>query len=232
VSRAPVLVGCAHGTRGAAGRRTVADVLLAVRAERPGLDVEAAFVDVQAPAVADVVARLAAAGRRSVVVPLLLSPGYHVNVDIARAVSPVAGAVAADPLGPDDRLAELLAERLRDAGAGPRDGVVLAAAGSSDPASAAATGRAVALLQERWEGAVVAGYGASAAPSVAQAVSELRSAGVARVAVAAYLLAPGHFHDCLARAGADVVTDPLCGPGAPDDRVVRIVLDRYDAAGA
>lgn len=230
MSAPPVLVGCAHGTRGPAGRRTVADVLLAVQAERPGLQVEAAFVDVQPPTVADVVTRLAHGGRRPVVVPLLLSAGYHVNVDVARAVSAVLGAVAADPLGPDHRLADLLVERLVAAGARRDDGVVLAAAGSSDPASAAATGRAVTLLQERWTGPVLAGYGASAAPSVPEAVSRLRAAGVARVAVAAYLLAPGHFHDRLTGAGGDVLTPALCAPGAPDPRVVQIVLDRYDAA--
>ena len=44
--------------------------------------------------------------------------------------------------------------------------------------------------------------------------------------VAAYLLAPGHFHDKLAGAGADLVTAPLL----PDDRIAAVLLDRYDAA--
>ena len=48
-----------------------------------------------------------------------------------------------------------------------------------------------------------------------------------RVVVAAYLLAPGHFHDKLAGAGADSVTAPLL----PDDRIAAVLLDRYDAAG-
>jgi hypothetical protein len=46
------------------------------------------------------------------------------------------------------------------------------------------------------------------------------------VVVAAYLLAPGHFADRLAGAGADAVTGPLL----PDDRVAAVLLDRYDAA--
>lgn len=223
-------MGCAHGTRGAAGRRTVAELLLAVRERRLDVDVEAAFVDVQPPTVADVVARLADRGRDCVVVPLLLSAGYHVHVDVAAAVAPVPGAVAAAPLGPDPRLADLLAERLDAAGARAGDGVVLAAAGSSDPRSAAATQEVAGLLAERWDGPVVAGYGASAEPSVADAVAALRAGGARRVAVAAYLLAPGHFHDRLGDAGADAVTAPLCLPGAPDARVVDVVLDRYAAA--
>lgn len=226
----PVLVGCAHGTGDPAGRRTVADVLLAVGERRPEIPVEPAFVDVQAPSVADVVARCAAQGRPCVVVPLLLSAGYHVHVDVAAAVRGVPSAAAAAPLGPDPRLADLLAERLAQAGARSGDGVVLASAGSSDARAAAATQEAAALLRERRDGPVVVGYGASAKPSVAAAVAALRADGVPRVAVAAYLLAPGHFHDLLATAGADVVTDPLCLPGAPDPRVVDVVLDRYDSA--
>jgi hypothetical protein len=46
------------------------------------------------------------------------------------------------------------------------------------------------------------------------------------VVVASYLLAPGHFHDKLAGAGADVVTAPLL----PDERIAAVLLDRYDAA--
>jgi hypothetical protein len=46
------------------------------------------------------------------------------------------------------------------------------------------------------------------------------------VVLAAYLLAPGHFHDKLALAGADAVTAPLL----PDDRIAAVLLDRYDAA--
>ena len=44
--------------------------------------------------------------------------------------------------------------------------------------------------------------------------------------VAAYLLAPGHFHDKLQGAGADCVTAPLL----PDERIAAVLLDRYDAA--
>ena len=59
---------------------------------------------------------------------------------------------------------------------------------------------------------------------VATARADLPPGG--RVVVASYLLAPGYFHDRVLEAGADVVTDPL----APDDRLVQIVLDRYDEA--
>ena len=228
---APVLVACAHGTRSPAGRRLVAELALAARSLRPGLTTAAAFVDVQPPTVVDVVAGLSAAGRPAVVVPLLLSGGYHVHVDIAGAVAAAPGTVAARPLGPDPRLVEVLHDRLVAAGADPRDpltAVVLAAAGSSDPRAVADVEDTADLLQPRWAGPVTTGYGSAAVPTVADAVTAARRAGAERVVVAAYLLAPGHFHDKLARAGADLVTAPLL----PDDRIAALLLDRYDAGRA
>jgi hypothetical protein len=61
---------------------------------------------------------------------------------------------------------------------------------------------------------------------VPEAVAEARRAGARRVVLAAYLLAPGHFHDKLTAAGADAVTAPLL----PDERIAAVLLDRYDAA--
>ncbi len=223
-----VLIACAHGTRNPAGRRLIAELALAARRLRPDLQTTAAFVDVQPPTVADVVAGVVAEGRRAVVVPLLLSGGYHVHVDIARAVEGRDGAVAARPLGPDERLVHVLADRLRSAGADPRDpltAVVLAAAGSSDPRSVADVENTADLLQRTWAGPVTTGYGSAAQPSLPDAVAAARRGGAERVVLASYLLAPGHFHDKLSGAGADLVTAPLL----PDERIAAVLLDRYDA---
>jgi sirohydrochlorin ferrochelatase len=225
----PVLVACAHGTRNPTGRRLIAALALAARRLRPGLTTTAAFVDVQPPTVADVVAELSAAGRPAVVVPLLLSGGYHVHVDIAGAVARAPGTVAARPLGPDPRLADVLHDRLVQAGADPNHpltAVVVAAAGSSDVRAVADVETTADLLQGTWAGPVTTGYGSAAAPTVPDAVAAARRAGAERVVVASYLLAPGHFHDKLAGAGADLVTAPLL----PDDRIAAVLLDRYDSA--
>jgi sirohydrochlorin ferrochelatase len=228
---APVLIACAHGTRNPTGRRLIAELALAARNLRPGLVTTAAFVDVQPPTVVDVVASLSAQGRAAVVVPLLLSGGYHVHVDIAGAVAEHPAAVAARPLGPDPRLVAVLAQRLVEAGADPGDpltAVVLAAAGSSDPRSVADVEDTADLLQREWAGAVTTGYGSAAQPKVTDAVRAARRGGAERVVLASYLLAPGHFHDKLAGAGADLVTAPLL----PDERIAAVLLDRYDAAVA
>ena len=229
MTSSPVLVACAHGTRNPTGRRLIAELALAARTLRPGLQTTAAFVDVQPPTVVDVVRGLADAGTPAVVVPLLLSGGYHVHVDIAGAVADHPSALAARPLGPDRRLAEVLTDRLVAAGADRRDpatAVVLAAAGSSDSRSVADVQGTADLLQRDWAGPVTTGYGSAARPTVPDAVASARRAGAQRVVVAAYLLAPGHFHDRLQGAGADCVTAPLL----PDERIAAVLLDRYDAA--
>jgi len=226
---APVLVGCSHGTDSVAGRAAIASILVDVADARPELDVREAFVDVQHPEVDDVVGGAVEAAP-VVVVPLLLSVGFHVKVDVARAVDR-AGAAAARPLGPDPRLVDILVERLAEAGLGDADAVVLAAAGSTDPAAAAAVREVVAALGRRLRRAVTVGYGAGAEPRVPAAVDAARArvAPDGRVVVASYLLAPGYFLDRVHEAGADVVTAAL----APDPRLAQIVLDRYDElAGA
>jgi hypothetical protein len=48
------------------------------------------------------------------------------------------------------------------------------------------------------------------------------------VIIASYLLAHGFFHDQLAKAKADVVTEPLL----PSRLMAEVALDRYDAAVA
>ncbi len=222
----PVLVGCSHGTDSAAGRAAIASILDGVRRARPDLDVREAFVDVQRPEVADVVRDALADAGAAVVVPLLLSAGFHVHVDIAAAVEPP-GAAASGALGPDRRLVDILVDRLAAAGAGPGDTVVLAAAGSSDVRAAHAVEEVARHLRSAWpHGAVVVGYGAGAEPSVPDAVTAARADGAGRVVIASYLLAPGFFHDRLLAAGADVVTEPL----APDDRLTDVVVDRYRSA--
>jgi sirohydrochlorin ferrochelatase len=238
----PIMIACAHGTSSSHGAAEVNALRAAIAELRPGLDVREAYVDVQQPDLVDVVAGLPE-GEPAVVVPLLLSVGYHVKVDIARAVKSRPGSTAAAPLGPDPRLAQLLDQRLREAGTTDNDVIVLAAAGSSNPNAAVSVEELLGQLRELRSNRMVAAYGASAQPSVPDAVVMLReelaggagageSAGAVdvggRVVIASYLLAPGFFHDQLGKAGADVITEPLL----PSRVLAEIALDRYDAAVA
>ncbi|HEU5241235.1 MAG TPA: CbiX/SirB N-terminal domain-containing protein, partial [Ornithinibacter sp.] len=138
------LVLCAHGTRDPLGRDTVRAVVAAVAARLPEVAVLEAYVDVHGPEVAEVVAGLPKGERvAGVVVPLLVAAGYHVHVDIAQAVAGRPDVVATPALGPDDRLVEIVLDRLRTGGVDRGCAVVLAPAGSSD-ARAQADSAAVA----------------------------------------------------------------------------------------
>jgi sirohydrochlorin ferrochelatase len=200
---------------------------LAIAKARPEIEVRAAHVDVHKPALNDVVQRFAAQGRSIVVVPLLLSTGFHVRVDIARAVESAGGlAVAAGALGPDPVLVRVLQERLAESGAGPDDPVVLAAAGSSDPRAGADVDQIVAALAAARGGAPVSvGFLASAQPTIGDAVARARHDHPGRpIAIATYLLAPGHFSGRLDAAGADRVAAPL----APHPDLAALALTRFD----
>jgi sirohydrochlorin ferrochelatase len=213
--RRPALVMVAHGTRSRAGQAQIRELAGAVAARRPGLDVRLAYVDVQRPALADAMAGIDGA---AVTVPLLLTSGYHVRVDIPSGLAGT-GAVASAPIGPDLRLVDLLTRGIR--AAGPADAVVLAAAGSTDRrARSEVEAVAHALPVPAW-----VGYASATGPRVPDVVRSLRAAGARRVVVAAYLLVDGLFYRSLCRAGADAVTPPLVS--CPD--IADLVLARYDA---
>jgi sirohydrochlorin ferrochelatase len=226
-------VACSHGTADAEGTAAVTRLVDAVRGAADVPVVEA-YVDVHGPYVRDVVAEH---GGDVVVVPLLLAAGFHVRVDIAEAVAPWPAAVTSPALGPDDRRTDLRDERLRAAGVGPDDAVVLAAAGSSDDAADAAVRAQAELLSAVRRRPVTVAYGAARGPRIGEEVDRLHGNGHGtRVAVASYLLATGHFHRRVLAAGADAVTAPLLDADDPDPRLVELVLDRYrsavrDAAG-
>jgi sirohydrochlorin ferrochelatase len=195
--------------------------------------------------------RAAASGKtQCIVVPLLLTAAYHSKSDIpaqlaaASAAACVGGGAVldvrcADTLGPHPLLLAALERRLREAGVAldrpgdrARTAVVLAAAGSSDPAANATIAELAAGWQrDRGWRAVVPAYASAAGPSPAQAVADADT-GQGPVVVATYLLAPGYFADKIraasAAAGASVVSGVL--GAAPE--VADVVLARYRAAAA
>jgi sirohydrochlorin ferrochelatase len=201
----------------------VSQIANALRTARPNLEVRLSWVELVDPNLPTALAAVPA-DHRVVVVPLLLSPGYHDRVDIPAAIrSTRPDAVQAAVLGPDPLLAGALADRLAEAGRQPGDAVVLAAAGSSDPEAIAAVHTQAALLAADLDVPVTAAFGSTAQPDVRSAVAAARPG---RVAIAPYLLAPGFFTERLAEAGADVVAAALGAHPA----VVTLALRRYDEA--
>jgi len=219
----PALVAVAHGTRDPAGPEVIGGLLAAVRRRLPGVDVIGAWVELVNPGLDEVMSRI---GQPAVVVPLLLSTGYHIMTDVpaAAALSRAPVHIAA-PLGPDRHLARAMTARLREAGALWGDAVVLAAAGSTDPAGLADGERAAGLLRSEWGPWVAYSCLSGVGPDVSAAVEHLRESGAARVCVAPYLLAPGRFSrevtDRAVTAGATTVAPVLGAHRLLTDLILR-----------
>lgn len=222
------LVACSHGTADENGRAAIRSLIDDVRHQLSGVRVVQSFVDVEYPQIDEVVAAEAAEDS-VVVVPLLLSAGFHTEVDITRAVASQPNVRQAKPLGTHPLIAEILRQRLIDAlgveGWHAGDHVVLAAAGSSNPAATIDVIAVADRLRSLIPAAVSVGYASASTPRIADAVASARAAGARRVVAASHVLAPGYFAGLVDRAGADLVTVPL----APDPRLAAVVIDRYRA---
>jgi sirohydrochlorin ferrochelatase len=235
-------VAVAHGSKDPRAAATIAALLSVLRDRTtPSVSAHAAFLGHSVPSLGQVLSGIAVSGggpRDVVLVPLLLTEAYHAVTDIpsqaaaASARFPGLRVRQAPALGPHPLLLAALERRLAEAYRGSRaqTGVVLAAAGSSDPEANAS----IAALAARWQATggwrrVVPAYASAASPSPAEAVRALGAEG-GPVVVATYLLAPGYFSDKITAAagaaGAAAVSAPL--GAAPE--VADVVAERYLSA--
>lgn len=230
---APALVLVAHGSRDPRALATVRALMGRVREQRPGLSVRLGHIELNEPLLPDTLAALG--DREAVLVPLLLSRGYHIKQDIPEmAAGSAAHTRVAAPLGPHPLLVDTLHARLVEAGWPTRmtkaerrtSAVILAAAGSRDPEAAVDAGRTAHLLEARLGVPVVNAYASAAAPTVEEAVRALRAQGRPRAAVASYFTAPGRFATECAAAAPWAAAAPL---GAHES-MASLVLHRYDEA--
>ncbi|MFJ2257075.1 sirohydrochlorin chelatase [Streptomyces sp. NPDC087844] len=232
----PVLLVIAHGSRDPRHAATVHALVRQVRARRPGVRVETGFLEFNLPSVSGRLESLAAEGVRDVVaLPLLLTRAFHAKADIPAVLNEAPARLRirqAEVLGPSPLLTAALERRLYEAGLSPADksstGVVLAAAGSTDPEAIAV----IAEIAREWRRtgwcAVRPAFASASLPRTEEVVRSLRAAGCARVVVAPYFLAPGRLPDRVARgAGEADLLAPVLG-AAPE--VARVLLARYDAA--
>ncbi|WP_083863307.1 sirohydrochlorin chelatase [Nocardia exalbida] len=234
--RPPALIAVAHGSRDPRSAATVAEVVGAVAAARPELDVRTAFLDLTAPSVEQVVDAVAAEGHtHAVVTPLLLGSAFHARVDLpgllatAGARHPGLRLTQADVLGVDAGLVGALRDRVLaavPASAARRLGVAVAAVGSSSAAANARTAEVAVRLAARtgWRTEICF---ATTEPSVSEAVSRLHARGADHVLVAPWFLAPGLLTDRLSHAAPQAAHADVLGA---HPALTQVVLDRYHAA--
>lgn len=215
----PRLLIAAHGTESPAGSATTAALTHAVAAARPDVPVALCFLDVIGPSLVEA---LDLEPVPTVVVPLLLSTGYHVQSDIPAVVAGRQDVRVARHLGPDTALTQALVDRLAEA------------RGTVAPASTVLVGIGSSRSEARAEldecARQVAVHVGRDVP-VLTMVDDLRAALAALpapVEVATYLLAEGHFLTELRTAAQGLAT--VAEPLGVHPALVRLVLDRYDAA--
>lgn len=220
------LILVAHGTRKQSGVSLIGDIAAQVSSalDRP---VRVAFVDVLGPTPSELLRETL--DRPTVLVPAFLARGYHVSHDIPTHVAESGhhAVTVTRALGPDPALVRVLVDRLIESGWRPDDSVILAAAGTSDPAAMRDLHTTATWLSATIGSRVELAFAATGEPRIADAVTAVRRRG-RRVVVASYLLSEGLFQDRLRDSGADLVTDPLgTHPG-----VTRLIANRFQRAGA
>jgi sirohydrochlorin cobaltochelatase len=240
----PALLVVGHGTRSAAGVAQFGELVERVAKAVPTADVEGGFLELAPPPIQDAVARLVAAGHRSVdVVPLVLVAAGHSKGDVPAALErerrrhPGLAFRYARPLGPHPLLLDELEERLLPVV--PRDGwadtaVVLVGRGATDPDANAEVAKCARLLLEgRGIGTVETAFVSLAEPSVPRGLERARRLGFTRVVVLPYFLFAGVLPDRIvaqstqwsaAHPDVDVRVAGLIGPG---ERLARLVLERW-----
>lgn len=216
----PTLLAVSHGTSDVEGARAIAELVDRVAVALPEVQVRAAFVDVQEPDAADAVAAITGP---VVIVPLLLSSGFHVHHDLHGIAERRADAIVAAPLGPDVRLAEVLAERLHPASAAP---VILAVAGSRDPRSLTDAEDMATLLREQTGRDVELAFLAARQPDLPTQLAAHPDADTS-----IYLLAQGYFFDLAVGQAVDrTVSPPLLDGGEVPQSLIDLVIARYEDA--
>ncbi|MCW2541268.1 MAG: putative cbiX family protein [Frankiales bacterium] len=234
MTETPTLVAVAHGTQNPNGLATVQRLMNVVRTKRPGLPVELCWLEAAEPSLASLLPGIEGP---VVIVPLLLSTGYHVRVDIPAVIGDRARTAIGRPLGPDPRIARALLDRLRQvmshehptsqvavaALAQAGDDIVLLASGSSDPAAADEIAEVGRQLEQLVNGRVLTRV----------LSDEQWYLGVPDGSyVANYLLAPGYFNDRVHVEAREIWSAGVAEPLGAHPLVADVILDRYDAAAA
>ncbi len=237
------LVLLAHGTANREGQRVLHDVAQHVARQLPDVDTSLGFVDVCEPEAGSVLA----ARLDAVVVPYLLTSGFHVRSDVPRLIRRTGGsAVLTSALGVSPEVVQALVDRLRQSliagnegqdtlnqpqadavnAAAKTDAVVLAAAGSSQVEARRQVMCLAALVAASTGLPVRAGFLSGTGPQAADVVQDLRAGGARHVTALPCLLAPGFFLHRVTALGADVSAAAL----GVHPRLIDAVVDRYRGA--
>lgn len=241
----PAVLLISHGSRQPHAAAYAHRVAATLRTDDPAREVAVSFLDVDGPAPGAALQSLLRRGADLVqVVPMLFSAGYHYRVDVPAALDavreshPHVHVRMAAPLLHESQteLVVALDARLRDASSanGRRngsaakspDGLVLMAAGSSDPrARERVTELAHTWGRERNLPAEVA-FCDLRGGEVRAAIALLRTRGVLSVACGALFLANGRLLEAASQAAVDAGAGTVAGPLGTAPALLELIRRR------
>lgn len=228
------IVALTHGAPAVENRAAILQLGDAVSVRLPDTNVEIHFVEARRPET-ELVAALGSRADTVVIVPFVLSAGAHLGGHLRElfATAVNRGTVRiTDPIAPDERITQALVSRLAPLQVRQGDVLVVAAAGSSNPAALKECAVTARRVGSRLGVPVSVGYIAAGSPRISDAIAIARLLHPgARMVVCSYLLAPGTFNDAVRALDVDAISEPLLTPHTPADPVlVDVVVERYAEA--
>ncbi|SFB23468.1 MULTISPECIES: sirohydrochlorin chelatase [unclassified Bacillus (in: firmicutes)] len=211
-----------HGSRLASSNEKFRDFIKKVKMKVEFPLQEHAFLENARPSIEEVIDRCVRKGATSItVMPVLLMPGVHSNVDIpseieaAKDTHPRIEFCYGRPLGADWIVAQIINERLLQCGYGERENesVLLVAHGSRDSEAAVEFDKLAAMI----DGDVVTGY-LKQSPLWEMRIADCRN----KVFVFPHLL---FFRELTIKNSSDQVV-VMCDPLGLDEKLTNLVVQR------
>ncbi|WLR54129.1 sirohydrochlorin chelatase [Mesobacillus subterraneus] len=233
-----------HGSRSEQGNKVFVSFIEKVISTGEITNAAYGFLENAQPAIFEAVESCILKGASSVtVVPVLLLPGIHANVDIpeelekVRKKYPKIKIFYGEPLGVNETILEIVLDRLKEQGFSGRDleAVLLVGHGSRDPLAAAEFEKLAARVREEVPSKVDTGY-ITTQPFYGEKLMESDSSE--KVYVLPFLLYTGGFTAKMEETiNSILIQDPkreivLCEPVGFEERLGELLMQRVDEARA
>lgn len=243
----PAILIAAHGSRDDSGAREALAMALRVSALAADVEVGCGFIELSSPPISAAVAELISSGARDiVVVPAMLFAAGHTKNDIPAVIArerlrhPGVSIRYGRNFGIHPDLLALVDERVEEktpASEAQRTAVLLVGRGSSDPDANSDLFKIARLFHEgRPYPFVESCFVGISPPFVREGLERCRRLGAERVVVVPYFLFTGLLVErVVMQCGEFAAAHPQMQVAVarhlwPDDRIARLVLERYGEA--
>lgn len=233
-----------HGSRSEQGNNVFVSFIEKVVSTGKNMNATYGFLENARPTIFEAVEACILKGASSVtVVPVLLLPGIHANVDIPEELERVRQKYSeikifyGEPLGVNETILEIVLDRLKKQGFTGMNSetILLVGHGSRDPLAAAEFEKLAGRVQEEVQSKVDTGY-ITTQPLYREKLLEIDSSS--KIYMLPFLLYTGGFTAKMEETVEEIMIQypakeiVLCEPVGFDDRLGELLLQRVDEARA